>query len=53
MAEILLADGVYGKKDGRIKDNKAGNTNMRGRAPRRQEREEQESNKGQIWQKGK
>ena len=53
MAEILLADGVYGKKDGRIKDNKAGNINLRGRSPRRQEREEQESNKGQFWQKGK
>ena len=45
MVEIFLADGVYGKKDGHIKDNKAGNINLRGRFPRRQEREEQEREK--------
>lgn len=48
MVEFFLAYGVYGEKDGRIKDNKTGNINLRGRSPRRQEREEQESNKGQV-----
>ena len=38
MVEVFLAYGIYRKKDGRIKDNKTGNINLRGRSPRRQQR---------------